>query len=308
MSESAMTAVPHPWLVPDWPQIPGVQALFTTRAGGVSQAPFDSLNLGDHVRDDPAAVAANRQILTAAIQRSSPGARPVFLQQVHGCDVEALNARTANGTAADACVSDQSGTVCTIMVADCLPVLLAHRSVPVVAAAHAGWRGLVGEDGVGVLETVFARFMVLVQAHQAQAAMQSGATNANAAHAAAPSPVQTAADIAADTQVWLGPCIGPTAFEVGDEVRQAFVAASAQAAECFIPGAAPGKWWANLPGLARQRLQALGLSGIYGNDGSAPWCTVTDSSRFFSHRRDAAELGSTGRMAACIWLDGVTPP
>lgn len=298
MRESEMTAQPHPWLQPDWPQIRGVQALFTTRTGGVSQAPFDSLNLGDHVRDDPADVAANRQILTAAIQRRSPGARPVFLQQVHGCDVEALNASTADGTAADACVSDQPGAVCTIMVADCLPVLLAHRSLLVVAAAHAGWRGLVGEGGVGVLETVFARFSALVQAQSAQVAMENEANGAGTASAALLSP----ANIAADTQVWLGPCIGPTAFEVGDEVRQAFVTASAQAAQCFTPGAAEGKWWANLPGLARQRLQAMGLAHVYGNDGSAPWCTVADSRSFFSHRRDAAVLGSTGRMAACIWL------
>ena len=297
-----MTNALHPWLEPDWPAIPGVQALFTTRTGGVSQAPFDSLNLGDHVRDDPAAVAANRQILTAALQRSSPGAHPVFLQQVHGCDVEALNAHTADGTAADACVSVHPGAVCTIMVADCLPVLLAHRSAGVVAAAHAGWRGLAGEGGVGVLETVFARFSVLVQAQQAQAAIQNEADTGRAGHATGPLAVQTAAQIAADTQVWLGPCIGPTAFEVGDEVRQAFVAASAPAAGCFTPGAAPGKWWAHLSGLARQRLQALGLTAIYGNDGSAPWCTVSDPTRFFSHRRDAAALGSTGRMAACIWI------
>lgn len=290
---TSMTAAPPPWLVPDWPPIPGVQALFTTRVGGVSQAPFDSLNLGDHVRDDPAHVAANRHILTEAIRQYTPGAQPVFLQQVHGCDVEALNAHSADGTAADACVSDQPGAVCTIMVADCLPVLLAHPSVPVVAAAHAGWRGLAGEDGVGVLETVFARFSVLVQAHQAQAAIKSEAK----------APVHSAAQIAADTQAWLGPCIGPTAFEVGDEVRQAFCAQSAAAQACFAPGAAPGKWWANLPALARQRLQALGIHQCYGNDGSAAWCTVTDSARFFSHRRDAAVLGSTGRMAACIWLN-----
>lgn len=301
MLESAMMPVSHPWLVPEWPQIAGVQALFTTRAGGVSQAPFGSLNLGDHVRDDPAAVAANRHILTEAIQRSSPGARPVFLQQVHGCDVEALHAHTADGVAADACVSDQPGAVCTIMVADCLPVLLAHRHVPVVAAAHAGWRGLVGQDGVGVLETVFARFARQVQARQVHPA------SAALPRAAEAMSVQTVADIAADTQVWLGPCIGPTAFEVGSEVRQAFVTASAQAASCFTPGAVSGKWWANLPGLAHQRLQALGLTGIYGNDGSTPWCTVTDSARFFSHRRDAAVLGSTGRMAACIWLEGQAP-
>ena len=154
-----------------------------------------------------------------------------------------------------------------------------------------------GEGGVGVLETVFARFCALVQEQSAQAAIKNEVK---------PAPLSTA-DIAADTQVWLGPCIGPTAFEVGDEVRQAFVTASAQAAQCFTPAAGAGttspKWWANLPALARQRLQAMGLAHVYGNDGSAPWCTVTDSQRFFSHRRDAAVLGSTGRMAACIWLE-----
>jgi copper oxidase (laccase) domain-containing protein len=116
--------------------------------------------------------------------------------------------------------------------------------------------------------------------------------------------VQTVADIAADTQVWLGPCIGPTAFEVGSEVRQAFVTASAQAASCFTPGAVSGKWWANLPGLARQRLQALGLTGIYGNDGSTPWCTVTDSTRFSP---TAVMPCWAARDDACIWLEGQAP-
>ena len=281
-------AAPHPWITPDWPQLSGVQALFTTRAGGVSKPPFDSLNLGDHVRDAPADVAANRRILADAIQAGSPGARPVFLQQVHGCDVEALSACTPDGTAADACISTQPGQVCTIMVADCLPVLLAHRHMPVVAAAHAGWRGLAGDQGVGVLETVVQGLMAQAQALWAQQAMEKRASTC----------------ALGDVQVWLGPCIGPTAFEVGDEVRQAFVAASEQAASCFAPGAVPGKWWADLAGLARQRLQALGIRHIYGNDSSAAWCTVADTARFFSHRRDAAVLGSTGRMAACIWLEG----
>lgn len=284
-----MPAASHPWITPDWPPLPGVQALFTTRAGGVSQPPFDSLNLGDHVRDDPADVAANRRILAEAIQHSSPGARPVFLQQVHGCDVEALNASTADGTAADACFSSQLGQVCTIMVADCLPVLLAHRHLPVVAAAHAGWRGLAGHNGVGVLETVVQNLMAEVQSQCAQIAMKSEALV----------PCCSVDDV----QVWLGPCIGPTAFEVGDEVRQAFVADRETASAYFSQGVASGKWWADLAGLARQRLQAQGISLIYGNDSSPPWCTVTDAARFFSHRRDAAVLGSTGRMAACIWLD-----
>lgn len=287
------SAASHPWITPDWPQLPGVQALFTTRAGGVSQPPFDSLNLGDHVRDAPADVAANRRILAEALQQCSPGARPVFLQQVHGCDVQALNASTADGTAADACTSSQPGQVCTIMVADCLPVLLAHRHAPVVAAAHAGWRGLAGQGGVGVLETVLERFKADVQAQLARKALKNEAVTNEAA---------MPAWCADDVQAWLGPCIGPTAFEVGDEVRQAFVADNAAAQACFAPGAAPGKWWADLAGLARLRLQALGIHHIYGNDSSPAWCTVTDAARFFSHRRDAAVLGSTGRMAACIWL------
>lgn len=306
MNPSTATAqlANHPWMVPDWPHIPGVQALFTTREGGVSPAPFDSLNLGDHVRDDPAHVQQNRRILTQAIAASSPGARPVFLQQVHGCDVQTLAMDTADGVAADACITEHAGPVCTVMVADCLPVLFAHRNARVVAAAHAGWRGLVGVGGEGVLETTFKRFVALVQSQQAQAAMKSEAPASMQARAMPPLPVQTEDNIAADTQVWLGPCIGPTAFEVGDEVRQAFISVSALAESCFVAGDAAGKWWANLPALARLRLQALGLTQIYGNDGSPAWCTVGNPAKFFSHRRDAAVLGSTGRMAACIWLEG----
>ncbi len=236
------------------------------------------MNLGDHVRDDPAHVAANRQVLSSVI--ASLSQRPVhtvFLQQVHGCDVQNLEHSSQDGQAFDACLTDKSGVACTIMVADCLPVLMAHRSGCVVAAAHAGWRGLAGRGGQGVLEAMW---------HAYAAKLQQPASAA----------------LAADTQVWLGPCIGPQAFEVGAEVRSAFTATAPQAAQCFVP--LPGgadKWVANLPQLARQRLQALGLQHIYGNDGSAQWCTVSNASQFFSHRRDAAALGSTGRMAACIW-------
>ncbi|AEF90202.1 Multi-copper polyphenol oxidoreductase, laccase [Delftia sp. Cs1-4] len=269
--------IPASWLVPEWPSPPGVHALCTSREGGVSTAPWGSLNLGDHVGDDPQAVRTNRQRLQEIVRAHTPGACAVFLQQVHGVDVVALDAGSVQGQAFDACVTSASGVVCTIMVADCLPVLLAHRSGAVVGAAHAGWRGLAG----GVLETLFERFAGQIQAPPGQAAQQ--------------------------TLAWLGPCIGPRSFEVGAEVRAAFIAHDAAAGAHFtaVPqegGGAP-KYLANLAGLARQRLAALGITAIYGNDGGDAWCTVLNGSRFFSHRRDAARLGSSGRFAACIWKD-----
>ena len=281
------------WLVPDWPAPPGVHALCTTRAGGVSLPPYDSLNLGTHVGDDRAAVLANRQALQLALQARTPGARPVFLNQVHGDGVVLLDGRTADGTEADACVATAPGAVCTIMVADCLPVLLAHRSGAVVAAAHAGWRGLAGAvragEGQGVLESVFEHFCAQALTPYAQAAIKKGASTAQAA-------------LAEDTLAWLGPCIGPQAFEVGAEVRAAFCQADVAAQSCFVARAgAPGKYLCDLAGLARLRLRALGISQIHGNDSTAPWCTVVNASRFFSHRRDSVALGGSGRFAACIW-------
>ena len=264
-------------------------ALCTTRTGGSSQPPYDSLNLGTHVGDDPAAVQANRLALQAAVQARTPTARAVFLNQVHGNGVVHLDAATPDGTEADACVATAPGTVCTIMVADCLPVLLAHRNGQVMAAAHAGWRGLAGEGGRGVLESTFERFEAFARAPIASVAIKSEAS------AGVPA-------VAADTLAWLGPCIGPQAFEVGPEVRAAFCDADAAAQTCFVARVdAPGKYLCDLAGLARLRLRALGITQIYGNDSTAPWCTVTDASRFFSHRRDAAVLGASGRFAACIW-------
>ena len=254
------------WLVPDWPAPASVCAVCTTRQGGVSLPPYDSLNLGDHVGDDPAAVARNRALLARAL-----GARPVFLQQVHGSGVAQLAATTPDGTQADGCVATQAGTACTIMVADCLPVLFADTQGRAVAAAHAGWRGLAGTHGQGVLETTVQAFW---------SALHSGG-----------------AEAAGRTLAWLGPCIGPRAFEVGDEVRLAFVAQHAGAAAMFRPHAA-GKWLADLQGLARLRLSALGITQVHGNDGSDAWCTVANASRFFSHRRDRV----SGRFAASIWL------
>ena len=291
--------IPTSWLVPDWPAIPGVHALCTSRDGGVSQAPWGSMNLGDHVGDVPAHVAQNRQVLTAAIDAQTAGACTAFLQQVHGVDVLALsagNVAQSGGAAFDACVTADAGVVCTIMVADCLPVLLAHDSGLVVGAAHAGWRGLAGmppgraqAQGPlpgGVLESLFESFCTQVKAVQSHAAIDFDS-----------------ASIARHTQAWLGPCIGPESFEVGAEVCEIFVAHDAAAAQHFteVSGSQGAKYLANLPLLARQRLAALGIGAVYGNDGSEPWCTVSNASRFFSHRRDAARLGNSGRLAACIW-------
>lgn len=266
----------HPdWIVPDWPVPARVHAVCTTRAGGVSRPPYDSLNLGDHVQDEPQAVDANRRIL-----REATAVRPVFLRQVHGSGVAMLDPAMPDGVEADASVSSEPGLACAILVADCLPVLLADARGTVVAAAHAGWRGLAGTGGRGVLEAVFERFSARVrELHGAPAAT----------------------GLASATLAWLGPCIGPRVFEVGAEVREAFCAGDAAAARHFLPGAG-GKYLADLAGLARQRLRALGITRIHGNDGSAAWCTVGQPSRFFSFRRDQVPLGGSGRLAACVWL------
>ena len=248
---------PESWLQPDWPAPPHVRAVMTDRHGGVSAAPYDSLNLGDHVGDQAASVLANRAILAEAV-----GRRPVFLQQIHGVDCVTLNAATPDGVAADACMSTTADVACTIMVADCLPVLFHAPGQKRVAAAHAGWRGLAG----GVLENT-------LQALLGQGSVQ-------------------------DVQAWLGPCIGPTAFEVGEEVREAFVAADPHAQAAFKPLATPGKYLADLPALAHQRLHGAGVTQVEGNDGSLSWCTFSQAQTFYSHRRD----GVSGRFAASICL------
>jgi polyphenol oxidase len=245
---------PTGWIVPDWPAPPHVRAVCTARAGGFSEGAYESLNLGDHVGDTPEAVAQNRARFAGAI-----GARPVFLRQVHGRRAIALNADTRDGTQADGCFTRERGIACTIMVADCLPVLFTDEQGSVVGAAHAGWRGLAG----GVLESVV---------HEMGAVPES-------------------------LLAWLGPCIGPEAFEVGGDVKAAFESQAPSASGMFRPHA-DNKWLANLPGLARQRLQALGITRIHGNDGSRAWCTVSNPSRFFSHRRDRV----SGRFAASVWL------
>lgn len=238
------------FITPDWPAPANVRALITTRVGGVSAAPYASFNLGDHVGDDPRHVEQNRADLAACLP-----AQPAWLTQVHGTAV--LNAaQVAGAPQADASVALQPGVVSVVMTADCLPVLLCDRAGSVVAAAHAGWRGLLD----GVLERT----------------------------------VEAMAQPAGELLAYLGPAIGPTAFEVGDEVRQAFVAHSAQASKAFLPAASAGKWLADLYLLARQRLNGVGVNAVYGGHD----CTYSDAERFFSYRRD----GVTGRMASLIWL------
>ncbi len=236
------------WLAPDW-GVPGVGALMTTRSGGVSRAPYATMNLGAAVGDDAGAVSANRALLGEAM-----GAAPVFLRQVHGARVVRVGvADAAPGApihAADAVVTSAAGVACVIQAADCLPVLLAAPDGRAVAAAHAGWRGL----AAGVVEAA-------VEALCSVAGCAPG-----------------------DVRAWLGACIGPDAFEVGADVLIAFGAApgieGTRAGRFTAKGGA--KWNADLAALARDRLAAAGVAQISGG----AWCTVADASRFFSYRRD----------------------
>jgi len=265
ISEPADPTQPHPdWLVPHWPVPPTVRALCTTRAGGVSQTPYESMNLGAFVGDVPQALASNVEHLTQALD-----ARPVMLKQVHGTRLLALEAQSPDYLEADGSYTGQRGLACTVGMADCLPILLCHvvqGQATQVGALHAGWRGLAGTKSVGVVEAFFA----------------SQAANGRP-------PAQWLA--------WLGPCIGPQAFEVGPEVRAAFMASSPLAAQAFAP-LAEGKFLADLALLARQRLVASGVQAVFGNDASPAWCTVGNPSRFFSYRRDKV----TGRQVASICL------
>jgi YfiH family protein len=246
------------WLIPEWPVDARVGALMTTRAGGVSAPPFDSLNLGRSAGDDPAAVEENRRRFEAAL-----GVPPHYLSQVHGARVVRLTRAAAPAhEQADAAITTEPGLACTVMVADCMPVLFAAPAARGVGAAHAGWRGLAG----GVLE----------------------ATVDALCEAAGCGPAELTA--------WLGPCIGPRQFEVGADVLDAFGPAAAHRfASCPRPDGSP-RWLADLPGLARDRLAAAGLTRVHG--GTA--CTVEERSRFFSFRRDRV----TGRMAAAVYLRG----
>jgi len=236
-------------IIPDWPAPARVKALQTTRQGGVSVAPYDSLNLGSHAGDNPLAVARNRILLNALLP-----SEPVWLEQVHSTRV-ADAGQASCLPQADACITRHRAAVCVVMTADCLPVLLCDEAGSVAGAVHAGWKGL----AAGVIEAAVLTMNVAPQSLMA----------------------------------WLGPAISQEAFEVGEEVRAAFVAVQPQAASAFTPGR-PGKWFADIYALARLRLDTLGITQIYGGN----HCTYREHKQFFSYRRD----GATGRMGTFIWL------
>lgn len=238
------------WITPDWPAPATVRACVTTR-GAVGPMPYGGFNLALHVGDEPERVLRNRAELLAAT-----GVEPLWLDQVHGVDVVDAGKVHVTAPRADAAVCRVPGRACLVMTADCLPLLLCDRAGTVVAAAHAGWRGL----AAGVIERTVACMGV------------------------PPSEILA----------WLGPAIGPGAFEVGAEVVEAFSAQDANALCAFRPGVAQGKWLADLFLLARQRLARLGVESVGGEE----VCTYSNTDRFYSYRRD----GTTGRFASLVWL------
>lgn len=243
-----------PFVIPDWPAPEGVQAVATTREGGISRAPYDALNLGGHVSDAPEAVSANRERLADAL--GLPVDAFGWISQVHSARVVELP--SGAGEPADASYTSMKHQACAILTADCLPVLFCSAEESKVAAAHAGWRGL----AAGVLENTLAVF-----------------------------------DNVGAVMAWLGPAIGPDAFEVGAEVRNVFVANDYEAEQAFTPSAQRADHYlADIYHLARQRLVAAGMrtENIYGGG----FCTVGGQARFYSYRRD----GKTGRMASVIWM------
>ena len=236
-----------------WPAPKHIRAFFSTRQGGVSNAPYASLNIAQHVGDAREHVNENRAILKQQLHLPS---EPAWLQQVHGVQVVDLDKPTMSNEG-DASITRKLDRVCTVMTADCLPLLMCNTSGTVVGAAHAGWRGL----HAGVIEET----------------------------------VNALDQDPADVLVWLGPAIGPRAFEVGNEVKQAFEQHDSRATSAFTPSK-PGHWFADIYALAKQRLQSMGIDRIYGGE----FCTFNDEEQFYSYRRD----GKTGRMASLIWIAG----
>lgn len=248
-----MTATAIGWIEPDWPVPAHVRVLSTLRAGGVSGAPYASLNLAAHVGDRPAAVAANRLLLREAARLP---AEPLWLEQLHGVDVARHEGAATAPPHADGAVAFAPGRVLAVMTADCLPVVLVDRDGTRIGVAHAGWRGL----AAGVLQATIAALRVP----------------------------------ATDLLGWLGPAIGPGAFEVGPEVRESILASALGSEACFVPNER-GRYCADLYGLARRTLGHAGVTSVHGGG----WCTHDDAGRFFSFRRD----GATGRMATLAWLE-----
>ncbi|MDY6980090.1 MAG: peptidoglycan editing factor PgeF [Pseudomonadota bacterium] len=236
------------FVMPHWPAPSTVQAGTSCRQGGVSAAPYDSLNPASHVGDSPQAVASNRA-------RLGLPAEPGWLQQVHGTQVAVLEANGRIGLQADAAYTRTPGVICAVLTADCLPVLLCDRDGREVAAVHAGWRGL----SAGVIEAALDLFQAPAE----------------------------------QILAWLGPAIGPDVYEIGEEVRRAFVEPDPANEAAFTP-TRPGHWLMDIYALARRRLQQRGVDQISGGE----YCTFTNGERFYSYRRD----GVTGRMASVIWL------
>lgn len=239
------------WIEPDWPAPKTVRAVMTTRSGGVSLPPYDSMNLATHVGDDAGFVQQNRQRLQQIMDLSL---QPLWLNQVHGTRIVDV-ADATEGCDADGSFARGPQRPCVVMTADCLPVLICDRQATQVAAVHAGWRGLVN----GAVEAAIEAF---------------DAPNK-------------------DLLIWLGVAIGPSHFEVGDEVREAFLLHDAEAADAFVETSA-GKWLANIYRLARRRLAMMGIESVYGGEG----CSFADAESFFSYRRQR----DCGRMASLIWL------
>ena len=240
------------WIKADWPAPAMVHAGTSTRGGGFSPAPYDSLNIATHVGDDNKIVCRNRAALCNSLALPM---QPCWLKQTHSTKV--INAADYNsGDEADGCIATNKRAVCVVMTADCLPLLLCDKEATAVAALHTGWRGLIN----GIIESGVALF-------------------------------EKPGD---SILAWLGPAIGPQAFEVGEDVFQAFVRQDSETEACFQP-LSPKKWLVDLYALARRRLQNLGIDAVYGGS----FCTYSDPVRFYSYRRD----GQCGRMASLIWLD-----
>lgn len=238
---------------PQWPSPKQVKSLISTRTGGHSKAPYDSLNMGDHVEDELSCVEKNR----AELQVHLP-AKPFWLKQTHSTIVLPYDGALAGSVSpeADASFATDKNQPCVVMTADCLPVLFCNEQGTQVAAAHAGWRGLLD----GVLENTVKTFSKSDK-----------------------------------VLAYLGPAIGPDAFEVGQEVKNGFMTHNPETEIAFKPSKNEGKWLADMYVIAEIRLNAVGVTDIYGGED----CTYSQADEYFSFRRD----GVTGRMASVIWIE-----
>ncbi len=252
-------------IYPYWPAPTNIRAFTTTRIGGVSSTPFDSLNLGSRTGDDLNNIVENRRHIISAENIPS---EPYWLNQTHSTnvlDISEIQLQPATGLIdnserfeADGSYTRQANQVSVVLTADCMPVLFCSIKGNQVAAAHAGWRGLCH----GILEETAKKFYCK----------------------------------ASDIIVWLGPAIGATKFEVGDEVKKQFEAYDANARQAFkLIDAKKQKYLANLYMIAKQRLNSIGIKQIYGGN----YCTYTERDLFYSYRRE----NKTGRMATMIWFE-----